>query len=318
MSARAPKSDVAGLAAIALAAALWAGAAVVARSLFDDGVEPILVAEARSIVAALGLLVPLAAARVIGRSERAVPGASSRPAARRPLWLHVLGLGLSIALVNATYYLALRHLRVAVAIVLQYTAPVMVVGWAALIARRRPGRDVMTALVAAVAGVVLVSELLSAGTGSLDTFGVGMGLASAVLFATYTVLAERVTAVHGPVGAMRRAFLVASAFWIVVQVPQGWPSVLVESDHVWRVLAIGVLGTLSPFLLYVWGISRVAAERASIAATLEPVLAAAVAWAWLGQALGAAQIVGGVLVLVAVVSLNLGPRRRREAPVATG
>jgi DME family drug/metabolite transporter len=313
------RSDTAGLAAIGLAAALWAGAAVVARSLFEDGVEPILVAEARSIVAALGLLLGWAVTRATGRSERTPAAASSAPRRKpRTLWPHIVGLGLSIALVNATYYLAIRHLPVAVAIVLQYTAPVLVVGWAALVARRRPGRDVLTALVAAVAGVVLVSEVFSAGTGSLDGFGIAMGLASAVLFATYTVLAERVTAEYGPVGAMRRAFLAASAFWIVVQVPQGWPSVLIQSDHVWRVLGIGVLGTLAPFLLYVWGIARVAAERASIAATLEPVLAAAVAWVWLGQALGVAQIVGGILVLVAVVSLNVGPRRRREAPVPMG
>jgi drug/metabolite transporter (DMT)-like permease len=62
----------------------------------------------------------------------------------------------------------------------------------------------------------------------------------------------------------------------------------------------------------------VAAERASIAATLEPVLAATVAWVWLGQALGPAQIVGGALVLGAVLSLNAGSRRRKvtEVPVS--
>ena len=305
------RSPTAGLVAIALAAALWAGAAVVARSLFDDGVEPILVAESRSIVAALGLLLIAAVQMAAGRARRPMT-------AMRGPW-RVVALGLSIALVNATYYLALEHLPVAVAIVLQYTAPALVVGWAALIARRRPGRDVTAALVAALAGVVLVSEVfVGGGSGSLDAFGVVMGLSSAVLFATYTVLAERVTAVYGPVGAMRRAFLVASAFWIVVQAPQGWPSVLFSGDHVWRVLAIGVFGTLSPFLLYVWGITRVAAERASIAATLEPVLAAAVAWVWLGQELGPAQIVGGVLVLGAVVSLHAGRRRRLETTVPPG
>ena len=306
-----PRSDAAGLAAIALAAALWAGAAVVARSLFDDGVEPILVAEARYIVAALGLLL---IGGVAGR-RRKDASAEEGPdrAGRRMLWPQLVALGLSIALVNAAYYVAIEHLPVAVAIVLQYTAPAIVVGWAPLVARRRPGREVVVALVAALAGVVLVSEVFFAGTtGSLATFGVAMGLASAVLFATYTLLAERVTAVYGPVGAMRRAFLVASAFWLGVQVPQGWPEALVAPDHVLRVLAIGVLGTLAPFLLYVWGMSRVAAERASIAATLEPVLAAAIAWLWLGQALGLAQIAGGVLVLGAVVSVNAVPRRGRE------
>lgn len=289
---------------------------MVARTLFDEGVEPILVAEARSIVAALGLVL---IAGVAGRRRKdANAEDGSHRTGRRMLWPQLVALGLSIALVNAAYYVAIEHLPVAVAIVLQYTAPALVVGWAALAARRRPGRDVIVALVAALSGVVLVSEVFIAGTTGLDTFGVAMGLASAALFATYTLLAERVTAVYGPVGAMRRAFLVASAFWIVVQAPQGWPAALVSGDHVWRVLAIGVFGTLTPFLLYVWGMSRVAAERASIAATLEPVLAAAVAWLWLGQALRPAQIAGGVLVLGAVVSLNVVPRRRRETQVPVG
>ncbi|HEV3475200.1 MAG TPA: EamA family transporter [Actinomycetota bacterium] len=316
-SPAATRSATTGLLAIALAAALWAGAAVLARTLFDDGVEPILVAEARSIVAALGLLL-IAAVAGRRRTDRSAANGPDRTSGRM-LSAQLIALGLSIALVNAAYYVAIEHLPVAVAIVLQYTAPAIVVGWAALVARRRPGRDVIVALVAALSGVVLVSEVFLAGsTGSLDTFGVAMGLASAVLFATYTLLAERVTAVYGAVGAMRRAFLVASAFWLVVQVPQGWPEVLVAPDHVWRVLAIGVFGTLAPFLLYVWGMSRVAAERASIAATLEPVLAAAVAWLWLGQALGPAQIAGGMLVLGAVASLNAVPRRRRETKLPVG
>jgi DME family drug/metabolite transporter len=309
------RSATLGLAAIAAAAALWAAAAVVARSLFDDGVEPILVAESRSIVAAAGLLVPVAVAWVVGRRNDR-PGRGGRVTSR---WAHILALGVSIALVNAAYYLAIQHLPVAVAIVLQYTAPAMVVGWTALVARRRPGRDVVVALVAALAGVMLVSEVFfGGGSGALDAFGVAMGLSSAVLFAAYTLLAERVTSVFGPVGAMRRAFLVATAFWIVVQAPQGWPGVLFQSDHVVRVLAIGVLGTLAPFLLYVWGMSRVAAERASIAATLEPVLAATVAWVWLGQELGPAQIIGAALVLGAVLSLNAGRRRRKVAGVPVG
>jgi DME family drug/metabolite transporter len=307
----APRAATVGLAAIALAAALWAGAAVVARTLFDDGVEPILVAEARSVVAAGGLLLAAWAGRLAG------PRRPARPTNAR--WAEVAALGLSIALVNATYYLAIQHLPVAVAIVLQYAAPAMVVAWAALVARRRPGRDVVVALVAALTGVVLVSEVFFAGDpGSLSAFGVAMGLASAVLFATYTVLAERLTATFGPLGAMRRGFLVASVFWIAVQAPQGWPAVLFAGDLVIRVLAIGVLGTLAPFLLYGWGINRVAAERASIAATLEPVLAAAVAWLWLGQALGPAQIAGGLLVLGAVVSLNIRPGRRRAAEIPAG
>ena len=66
---------------------------------------------------------------------------------------------------------------------------------------------------------------------------------------------------------------------------------------------VGLGGTLIAFLLFVWGVQRVRAERASIAATLEPVLAGLVAWLWLGESLSPSQIFGGALVLGAVIAL---------------
>jgi DME family drug/metabolite transporter len=80
------------------------------------------------------------------------------------------------------------------------------------------------------------------------------------------------------------------------------------------VLFVGLAGTLSPFLLYVWGIRRVRAERATIAATLEPVLAALFAWVLLDQSLGPMQISGGVLVCAAVVLLQTRRREPVRAP----
>ncbi|MFP5298771.1 MAG: EamA family transporter [Actinomycetota bacterium] len=96
-----------GLLAIAAAAVLWAVAANVARSLFDDGVPPVELAASRAWIAlaGLGLLRPWRVSPARGLS--------------RP---RLVGLGLAIALVNAVYYIAIQRLDVAVAIVLEYTA----------------------------------------------------------------------------------------------------------------------------------------------------------------------------------------------------
>jgi threonine/homoserine efflux transporter RhtA len=90
------------------------------------------------------------------------------------------------------------------------------------------------------------------------------------------------------------------------------PDALLDVDNLPRVIAVGVFGTLLPFLLYIWGIQRVRAERAVIAATLEPVLAASFAWIWLGQSLSGIQLLGGALVVAAVSSLQLEQARRRS------
>ena len=291
-----------GLLAIALAAAAWSIAAVVARRLFEAGVEPVELAEARAVIAGAGLSI---VALRVPRPRAPVPPA------------RLAALGLSIALVNVTYYGAIDRMPVAVAIVLQYTAPALVVVYAAVALRRRPSAPVLGALVAAVAGVVLASQLLTEDLEAVDLVGVALGLASAVLFATYTLLSESVVDAYGAVGAMARAFVVAAAFWVAWQIPFGWPAALFEPGNAAAVLFVGVVGTLLPFLLYVWGIGRVRAERATIAATLEPVLAALAAWVWLGQTLASVQLLGGLLVIGAVIMLNHPAQQPRASALST-
>ncbi|MGH2730470.1 MAG: EamA family transporter, partial [Actinomycetota bacterium] len=227
---------------------------------------------------------------------------TARP--RRSGLLLFVALGLSIALVNATYYVAIDRLPVAVAVVVQYTAPVLVVAYAATRSRKRPSKEVSLALAGAVAGVLLVSELPAGDVGRLDGWGLIVALCSAFFFASYTLLSEQAAAEHGTVEAMFRAFVVASVFWILFQIPRGWPEDLVSSSNLPEVLYIGVAGTLAPFLLFVWGTQRVRSERAAIAATLEPVLAAVIAWTYLNQTLSVMQVTGGVMVVGAVLSLH--------------
>lgn len=288
------------LLSVAAAALLWAVAATVARELFDAGVPPIELVEARAVLSALGLAL--------------FPAAWKRPsdAGAAGAWL-VVALGASIALVNVAYYTAISRVPVAVAIVLQYLGPGVVVGWVAWTQRQRPPAEVLIAVTVAFGGVVLVSEVLSGDVAQVDAIGLLAGLASAFLFATYTVLSERAVATYGSIGTVFRAFAAASALWIVFQVPQGWPDALLRSQNVGRVIFVGVGGTLIPFFLYVWGVQRLRAERAVITATLEPVFAALVAWMLLDQVLSPLQAAGGALILGAVVWLQLNARTKIDS-----
>jgi len=287
-----------GYGAVASAAALWAVGAVVARRLFDDGVRAVELTEARAVLAAAGFA-------LIPASWRRPTGADARL---------VVALGVALGLVNATYYIAVSRIPVAAALVIQYTAPALIVAWLAIRARAAPSPDVSAAVVAALVGVVLVADLAGGMAGRVDGLGVLIAVASAFFFASYTVLAEKAGVLYGSTGAMFRGFVVAAVMWTLYQAPQGVPHALLERANAPEVLYAGLAGTLLPFLLYAQGLRRIGAARASIVATLEPVIAAVVAWAWLGQTLSALQVLGGLLVVGAVVSLQVRRRRPLLAP----
>lgn len=293
-----PPPALLGYAAVATAAALWAVGAVVARRVFDDGLGPVELTESRALLAAVGFAL--------------LPASWQRPVSAG--WRLVVALGVALALVNATYYVAVSRIPVAAALVIQYMAPALIVGWTSIQARRAPSREVAAALLAALVGVVLVVDLPGSIAGRVDGVGVGLAISSALFFASYTVLAEKTGAVYGSSGAMFRGFVVAAMLWTIYQAPRGLPAGLVERSNVPEVLYVGVAGTLLPFMLFAWGLRRVRAERASIVATLEPVIAGLVAWAWLGQELSPVQVAGGLLVVAAVVSLQLRRRRPILAP----
>ena len=274
--------------AIALAATLWAVAAIVASDLFQSGVKPFELAVARAVIAAIGL----AALQPFGRS---VPS--------RFDW-RILALGVSLALVTVTYYVAIARLSVAVAIVIQYTALALVVALAALRTRRLPTVVMLVAVMAAMLGVVLVSGVIDSHL-QLDRLGLVAAGFSALFFASYTVLSEAVVNTYGAIGVMFRAFVVSSLFWVTLQLSQGFPAAVFLPTNLPGIVFVGIGGTLIPFSLTCWGIQQVRAERGIVAATLEPVIAAVLAWIWLGQSLSLMQLLGGGLILAAVVSLQL-------------
>jgi drug/metabolite transporter (DMT)-like permease len=298
---------------VVAAAACWAIAAVLAKYVFDRGVPPIRLAEAR-VAVAVAVLAPLLVWR-LPRLLRPPPGTL-------PL---LAGFGACVAAVNLSYYLAIDHLPVGVAVSLQYTGPAMVLAVAALAGRGaghgRPGRVAWVAAAITLAGAVLVSRALE-GLGGLDVPGVAAGLASAVTFAAYLLTAELAGArgAH-PATTLLWGFLSSVAIWSLAAPWWSWPlEALRDPGVALAVAGVGLVGTLLPFALAVGAVRVISAATAGIAATSEPVFAAAFAWVLLDQRLAPPQLAGGALVVAGVVLAQLAaassggfggsPRRR--------
>lgn len=272
---------------LALSAALmWGVSGAVAADAFS-AVSPARVAEARALITTV-ILVPVA----WWRGLLAPRGGFG--------WFFLLGLNL--ALVNVTFYWALDHLGVGPGATIQFLGPVMVLAWMAIVERRPVHRAAWLAAVGALVGVFLVTEAWQLGGG--DWLGVFAGLAAAVTFATYLVLGERLSHHYPIVTLMTWGFVFASLIWVLVLPLWTFPTGL--SGRVWAQLAwIGVVGTALPFFASFGALRRVASGIVGVIATTEPVFAAAAAWVLLGQSLSLIQILGGLLVLGAVASVQL-------------
>ncbi|WP_088891028.1 EamA family transporter [Leptolyngbya ohadii] len=289
------RSSGLGLGAIALAAFLWSVAAIVASRLFQNGVTPSQLATARATIAAIGLGLFYLRGKPLNRQTFRLDKRG-------------IGLGISLAMVTFTYYVAIDRLSVAIALVIQYTAPAIVVLVSAARKRRFPDLVMLLASGIALLGVALVSGL-GAGELRLDTVGLIGAILSAIFFAGYTLFSDAMVQDFGAIGVMFRGFLISSLFWLGVQVSQGFPAAVFQPANLPGILFTGIGGTLIPFCLLCWGIQQVSVERATIAATLEPVMAAVLAWLLLGQTLTPLQIIGSGLILAAVTSLQLWQSR---------
>ena len=279
-----------GLVAILLTVILWAVAANVAYALFAAGVNPLELAGASAVLATFGLAI---LDSFWGRSQT-----------RAMNWKQFV-LGLVLVFLVGSDYVAIQQLPVAIAIVLLFTSPMLVVLWTALSSRHTPSHFVLVALILSILGVVLVSKLLETHIEQVNWFGIGIGLATAVFFAAYVVLSEQMSGTGEPVDILLKTYAVASLFWLAYQFPQGLPVALLTPENFPKVLYVGIAGNLMPYLLFLWSIQRVPAEKAAIIATLEPFVAAILAWMWFGQSLSVLQIIGGVLIIVAVTALQM-------------
>lgn len=285
-----------------VAAFCWGLNAIIATGAFERGISPERLAQARVAVA----LVPVALYLLAVRRELLMPP--------RAAWLPLVLFGLSMAVVNFSYYLAIARVPVGVAISLQYTAPVLVLVGATLVTGRSPGAYAWLAAAVTLVGAVLVSGAL-AGATRIDPLGLAAGIGSAISFAAYLVTAEAAGSRGShPTTSLFIGFVVATLAWAVV-VPWGeWPfDRLGDPEVSLRVLAVGLVGTLIPFLLAVAALRVIPAVVVGIATTTEPVFAAALAWVLLAQSLTLPQLLGGALVVAGVVLAQVARRPEPEA-----
>lgn len=232
-------------------------------------------------------------------------------------WATIVAYGVfAVAGAQLFYFLAVGYMAVSVALLIEYLAPVAVVGWMWLRHGNRPTRVTLGGAGIAFAGLIGLLDVL--GGGPVSIVGIGWALAAMVGASVYFVISGDTSnelppltlAAGGLLSALIALGLAAMAGVVPVSFSTGDVVFQNFAAPWWAV--VSVLGIVTAAVSYVAGIAaarRLGARLASFVALSEVVAAATFAWLLLGQSLGTGQLVGAALVLVGVVVVKLGEGR---------
>jgi len=280
-----------GLLAAVATAHLWAVSGVFGKIVMTGTMSPSRLVFYRSVLSALMLLV------VLLWRDRTLFRLNRRDL---PFFLTMGMLGL--ALTQFTYYAAIQSLSVGMAILLQYLAPLWMLLFERFWMKIPLTRARLAALALALGGCALVS-IETESTQYWGKAGVLWGLTAGVCFAFYMLMTRHALKSHRDLTVLFYGFLFSALFWSAS--PDSWhPLSQIESFKIWMILYVVVLGTILPYMLFMHAMKHLSASHTGIISTLEPVVAAVIAWIFLGERLTGQQLGGGLCVLLAIVILQ--------------
>jgi drug/metabolite transporter (DMT)-like permease len=288
-----------GYAMVAIAATLFAFNGTVSKVILGSGISSGQLTAVRCAGALIGLVLIAIATR---------PGSLRVRVSDLPL---LIALGIGLAVVQWSYFLAIHRLDIGIALLIQYVAPILVALWARFAFHEPVRRRIWAALGLSLAGLTLIVQIWHGGR--LSGAGVAAAAVAAISYAAYVLVAERGVRRRDPISLSAWGFLFATIFFSVVAPWWTFPAGRVD-DHVsllgnlasthlplWLLLLwMVVLGGIVPFALVISALRHISATRAGITAMLEPVVAIVVAWAWLGESLEPVQLSGAALTLVGI------------------
>lgn len=278
---------------VVFAALLWGVSGTAAKFLFNAGITSLELVQLRLTVGSVALALWFAVfdPRVFLIQRRDIP------------YFLIIGFG-AMAITQFTYLLAISKIQVAVAILLQYMAPSVIALYTVLVARQRLSRPVLVAVALAAVGCYLVVGAFQVDILSMNRVGVLSGLLSAVSFAWYSLQGEYGMRKYGSWTVLFYAFVFAALAWNIFYPPLRAFARELSPTQWGCVFYIAVFGTALPFGFYLKGVRLIRSARASITATLEPITAGVVAFAFLGEIMSPLQIFGGLLVLSSIALLQ--------------
>jgi drug/metabolite transporter (DMT)-like permease len=292
-----------------LAAACWATGGLTAKWLFTSAsaetvgwplpplglaIEPTTLSAGRALSAFVILLVFLALRRPTDlRIKR-----SDLP------FLAIFGV-VGLAGVHYTYFKAISLTNVATAILLEYLAPILVLLVSVLFMKHRFTWALPVGVALSVSGCALVVGAIGGDGLVVSPAGIAWGLASAVFFASYSLMGSYAAGRFGPFTLLVYGLGFASIFWLVALGTAPVARILGDPALFAAILFVAVISTVVPFSAFLLALHYIPPTNATVTSTVEPLIAGVGAFLLFGESFGALQLLGGVLVVAAIIVVQL-------------
>ncbi|GIG69526.1 EamA family transporter [Phytomonospora endophytica] len=302
------RASTTGLLLILWASLCFGFSGPLAKTIINAGVGPVPVTWLR--VVGSGIALALVALPVLLRRPK-LP------------WAGLVAFGLAaVAGVQVFYFLAVSRLPVGIALLLEFTGPILVVAWIRFVRRTRLPRSAVIGTLVSLAGLAVVVEVWSGLR--LDALGLLAGAAAALCQAVYFLGGEKLTESVDTRVLLASGFLIGGAGLTPFARPWDvdWSllgtQVSLGGVHVSAALvAVALVGsTVLAYLAGIAGLKLLSAAVAGGMAYLEVVVATLAAWLLLGESLTTAQIIGGLVVLGGVFIAQRAVGARQEVDLA--
>ena len=300
---RGKNNSVKGYLCVVLAALMWASSGTAGKALFEGGMKPFDLVQVRVTLSAILIFLSLL---VFSRNLLRIRA--------KDIPFFVLLGSLAMALVTGSYFYTISKIQVAAAILIQYLAPIFVAIFSMVFWKERPSFFKIAALFLAFGGCYLVVGGYNIELLQMNRMGILGGITSAITFAGYSLLGERAMHRYKPWTALFYALAFSVPTWHLIHPPFTYLTAGFTLAQWEWIFYISVVGTILPFGLFFAGINYMRSTRASITAILEPIFAGFLAFVLLGEKLQLPQMIGGVLVITAIVVLQLQQEQNEMAP----
>lgn len=289
---RTPKTLLIGIGVTLLGGALWGINATVSKMLMSEySVDPLWIASVREVFA--GVLFLIAA----GATKPKLLSASVRDVRSYPVYL--LGALICVMATQVAYLNSIKWTNSGTATVLQTLNLLFVLAWVCLRGRRLPGKREVLGVALAFVGTVLIATGGDLTTLSLPLAGLAWGLGDALATATMSILPVKVMERYGNFTINGLMFLISGLLLCAFVRP--WASApQLDARGVMLMTFTVVVGTFGAYWLYMAGVMRIGAMRATMLGTSEPVLATVSAVVLTGTVFAPVDLIGFAMILAMV------------------